>query len=134
MSCSRSSTGITWTICAREWIEADIDQGWASCAITQNGFIRIVSQPRYPSPISPSEAMFRMTLATGNPRHEFWHCAVSLLDEQLIDRSRIHGSRQVTDAYLLALATHHDGRLVTFDQSVSLSAVGSATADNLEIL
>ena len=37
---------------ARDFAERDIAQeGWASCAVTQNGFVRIVSQPRYPSPV-----------------------------------------------------------------------------------
>src|SRR5262249_18097872 len=39
---------------ARDWINAEIQHGWASCAITQNGFVRIISQPRYPSPVPPS--------------------------------------------------------------------------------
>src|SRR5262249_31680377 len=39
---------------ARDWINAEIQYGWASCAITQNGFVRIISQPRYPSPVPPS--------------------------------------------------------------------------------
>jgi len=119
---------------AREWIESEIEQGWASCAVTQNGFVRVISQERYPSPIAPSEAIERLASATKTPHHEFWPCSASLLDEQVIDRSRIHGPRQVTDAYLLALATQQGGRFVTFDQSVPLAAVISATGDNLTIL
>jgi len=64
----------------------------------------------------------------------FWPCSVSLLDEHIIDRSRLAGPRQVTDAYLLALATHHDGRLVTFDRSVPLNAVHGAQEANLTVL
>jgi uncharacterized protein len=46
----------------------------------------------------------------------------------------VHGPRQVTDAYLLALAVHRGGRFVTFDRSVALSAVPAATAANLTVL
>lgn len=119
---------------ARDWIKAEIQHGWASCAITQNGFVRIISQPRYPSPVSPSQAMDLLTRTTSTEHHEFWPCEISLLDSEFIDRRRVHGPKQVTDAYLLALATVHDGRFVTFDQSMALSAVHTAKQDNLTVL
>lgn len=119
---------------AREWLEAEIGSGWASCPITENGFVRIISQPRYPSPVSPSEAADLLDRASGTAHHQFWPCDLSLLDDSAIDRSRVHGPRQVTDAYLLALAVRHGGRLVTFDRSVVRSAVPEATADTLTVL
>jgi uncharacterized protein len=119
---------------ARDWLNAEIRHGWASCAITQNGFVRIVSQPRYPSPVSPELALDRLTRASNTKYHEFWPCSVSLLDTRVIDRSRLIGPRQVTDAYLLALATHHDARFVTFDRSVPLNAVHGAEEANLTVL
>ena len=119
---------------ARDWILAEIAHGWASCAITQNGLVRVVSQPGYPSPVSPSEAMDRLQAATETPHHEFWPCSVSLLDAVLIERTRVHGPRQVTDAYLLALAVEHGGRFVTFDRSIPLSAVPGASGENLVVL
>ncbi len=119
---------------ARDWINAEVGNGWASCAITQNGFVRIISQPRYPSPVSPSQAIDRLSRATNTEHHEFWACSVSLLDRDVIDHSRLHGHRQVTDAYLLALATANNGRLITFDQSVPVSAIRGAEEANLVIL
>src|SRR5262249_42472211 len=70
----------------------------------------------------------------GIEHHEFWPCTISVLDNKLIDRSRVHGPKQVTDAYLLALATAHHGRFVTFEQSVALSTVRTAKKDNLTVL
>lgn len=119
---------------ARDWLEGEIDSGWASCAITQNGFVRVISQPRYPSPVSPSQALDHLGRAAATEWHEFWPCPVSLLDAGAIDRARIHGPRQVTDAYLLGLAVHHGGRLATFDQSVPLSAVLGATVEHLSVI
>ena len=119
---------------ARAWIEDEIEHGWASCAITQNGFVRIVSEPRYPSPIPPAEAIALLAAACDQPHHEFWHCDVSLLDAEAIDRSRVLGPRQVTDVYLLALAAHHGGRLATFDRALSPAAVRGAAAGNLSVL
>ncbi len=119
---------------ALDWLDDEIGTGWASCAITQNGFVRIISQPRYPSPISPAEAIGLVDRACDSEHHEFWSCDVSLLDARIIDRSRLHGPRQVTDAYLLALATAHEGRFVSFDRSLSFSVVHGATKDHLTVL
>lgn len=116
---------------ARRWLEEEIDSGWASCAITQNGFIRVISQPRYPSPVSVAEAIDVLDEACAQPHHEYWPCELSLLDSETIDRTRVHGPRHVTDTYLLALATRHGGRFVTFDRSVPLAAVTGATRGNL---
>ena len=119
---------------AHDWLGDQIGGGWASCAITENGFVRVISQPRYPSPVSPAEAMDLLSRACGSDHHEFWSCEVSLLDASIVDRSRLHGPRQVTDAYLLALAMAHDGRFITFDRSLSLASVRGASEDHLTVL
>lgn len=119
---------------ARRWLETEIEHGWASCAITQNGFVRILSQPRYPSPVEPAIAIERLARATTAEHHELWDCSVSLLDAETIDRTRLHSSRQVTDAYLIALAVARQGRLATFDRSVPLSAVAGAEERHLAVL
>jgi predicted nucleic acid-binding protein len=49
-------------------------------------------------------------------------------------RACLHGPRQVTDAYLLALAVAHGGRFVTFDRSLSLASVHGASEDHMTIL
>lgn len=119
---------------AVRWLDDEIDGGWASCAITENGFVRIISQPRYPSPVSPAEAIALLAQATRSDRHAFWPCDLSVLDERAVDRTRVHGPRQVTDAYLLALAVAHGGRFVTFDRSVAQAAVTGATDEHLTVL
>jgi toxin-antitoxin system PIN domain toxin len=105
--------------------------GWASCAITQNGCLRIMSHPSYPNPLPISVIADRLREATSNRDHEFWSADVSLLDAGRIDASRIHGPRQLTDVYLLALACRQDGRFVTLDQSASVGAVIGARPKNL---
>lgn len=119
---------------AHEWLDAEISSGWASCAITENGFVRIISQPRYPSPVPPAAAIDLLGHARLSDHHAFWPCGVSLLDDGTVDRGRLHGPRQVTDAYLLALAVAHEGRFVTLDAAVPLSAVLGATPDHLVVL
>ena len=119
---------------ARAWISNEIEHGWASCAITENGFVRMISQPRYPSPVPPSQALDLLAQAAATEHHKYWPCAVSILDPGLFDRSRIHGSKQVADSYLLALAAANEGRFVTFDQTVSVSSVRIATKEHLTVL
>lgn len=119
---------------ARWWFEQEVQHGWASCAITQNGCIRILSQPSYPSPITLQRAARLVSHAASSTQHEYWNSEISILDETIFDHSRIHGHRQVTDAYLLGLAAHHGGRFVTFDQTISVSAVKTAHSDNLIVL
>ena len=119
---------------ARDWIKAEIRHGWASCAITQNGFVRIISQPRYPNPVPPAEAVKRLASAAHTSHHEFWPCDLSVLDGTRIDSTRVHSPRQVTDVYLLALATARKGRFVTFDQSIPREAVRGITNKNLVVL
>jgi predicted nucleic acid-binding protein len=72
--------------------------------------------------------------AASTASHEFWPCSVSLLSEQVIDRERLLGPKQVTDIYLLALAVAHGGRFATFDQSVPLAAVHGAQPEHVSIL
>lgn len=119
---------------ARAWLDREIASGWASCAITENGFVRIVSQPRYPSPVPPAVAIERLRRATATDHHRFWDCSVSILDADRADPSHIHGPRQVTDVYLLALAVANGGRFVTFDQSIATSAVSGFAPDHLVVI
>lgn len=119
---------------ARDWLGGNIDAGWASCPITQNGFVRIVSQPHYPSPVGCAHAIDLLAEACAQDEHEFWAGDVSLLDPRRVERTRLYGPRQVTDAYLLALAVAHEGHLVTLDRSVVTQAVSGATQEHLTVL
>ena len=116
---------------AREWFGEHATEGWASCPITQNGCVRIMSHPGYPNAHSVHEIMQRLRAATADRTHEFWPDSQSLLDERLIDATRVHGPRQLTDVYLLALAVKHGGRLVTFDASIALGAVKGAKTQHI---
>jgi toxin-antitoxin system PIN domain toxin len=118
---------------ARRWLDDEIHRGWASCVLTQNGFVRIISQSRYGGVVSTSAALEQLDEACSTDYHEFWACSLNLLDRSL-DRTRILGPRQLTDAYLLALAVHHGGRFVTLDTSVPRGAVPSASAEQLVVI
>lgn len=116
---------------AMTWLEKNIDGGWASCPLTQNGCIRILSQPNYPNSHALPDIATRLTEAINSPQHEFWPDSVSLLDETRINWQHLLGPKQITDTYLLALAVNNKGAFVTFDHAVSLNAVERATAKHL---
>ena len=116
---------------ARTWLEANIEQGWASCPLTQNGCLRILSQPAYPGSQPPGAIASRLAEATGTRWHEFWPDDLSLLEPRCVDWQHVLGSRQLTDVYLLALAVRRGGRLVTLDRAVPLAAVPNAGKTNL---
>jgi toxin-antitoxin system PIN domain toxin len=119
---------------ATTWFASHVQTGWASCPITQNGCIRIMSHPGYPNAVPMRAVIDRITDASATTFHEFWPDDISLLDTGVADASRIHGPRQLTDVYLLALALRHGGQFVTFDASVPLEAVRGASKNHLMIL
>ena len=119
---------------ATQWLSRNIAPGWASCAITQNGCVRIMAQPGYPNPLPAAQVAARLAEATRTQHHLFVASNVSLLDPDHFDTAQLLGHRQVTDAYLLGLAVAHGMRVVTFDASVALRVVRGATAAHVVIL
>ncbi len=93
-----------------------------------------MSNPVYPNPLPVQAVIEHLAEACHQAIHEFWQDAVSLLDSDVVDSTRIHGPRQLTDIYLLALAVRHGGRFVTFDTGIPLAAVRKATKQNLLML
>jgi uncharacterized protein len=119
---------------ATQWFAGHARAGWASCPITQNGCVRIMSHPGYPNALPVRAVMERLAEATTSGLHEFWPDDISLLDQDLVDAARIHGPRQLTDLYVLALAVRHGGRFATFDHSISIEAVKGAKARDMVLL
>lgn len=105
------------------------DTGWASCALTQNGFLRIVSHPRYPNALaSPAEALPLLADLCARSEHQFWVDEVSLLDAELVDGDRLLTHGQLTDTWLLALAVRKGGLLASFDKRLVTDAVAGGRA------
>lgn len=117
---------------AHAWWDANRESGWASCPLTQNGFVRIVSQRTYARPMQLAQALTILTEQTTGTDHAFWPDDISLLDSSLFDR--ILGPGQLTDLYLLALAVKHSGRLATLDRTIPLAAVRGAQARHLAVI
>ncbi|MEK0433367.1 MAG: hypothetical protein RLY60_2375 [Pseudomonadota bacterium] len=116
---------------AYEWLDRHIDQGWASCPLTQNGMLRVMSQSSYTNNQSLQNLVKRLRHFTATKHHVFWPDDISLLDEAFIDADKLLSPRQLTDAYLLTLAVKHGGRLITLDKRIPLNSVKGAKALNL---
>lgn len=113
---------------AHEWFGAR-ETAWATCPLTENGAVRVISHPRYPNTTgAASAAADIMTELCALPGHVFWPDSVSLLDSELVNTNRLTASKQVTDSYLLALAVANSGRLATFDKRLPTSAITGGEA------
>jgi toxin-antitoxin system PIN domain toxin len=112
----------------RAWFTANRAAGWATCPITESGFVRVSSNPKVlPSPIGVDAARGVLAALRAVEGHGFVADDVSLTDS---DVPAIAGHRQVTDAHLVALARRNGRRLVTFDAGV----LALAGADDVELL
>ncbi|MBC7604415.1 MAG: VapC toxin family PIN domain ribonuclease [Ramlibacter sp.] len=119
---------------AGQWFASNIGYGWASCPLTQNGCLRVMSQAGYsnPQPLAALVAMLHHSVQT--EFHTLWTDDISILDPARFNHSHIHSARQLTDLYLLGLAVENRGRLVSFDLRIPISAVRGATAANMVTL
>src|SRR5229473_2976762 len=90
----------------QNWFARNSRRGWATCPVTQTGFVRIVSNPAFsPDAVSPQEAISVLAANLQHRWHQFWADAIGLEEATHAFRHRVVGHQQVTDAYLLGLAT-----------------------------
>ncbi|GHC70529.1 ribonuclease VapC39 [Pseudorhodoferax aquiterrae] len=120
------------TLVALGWVEheahaavvqrLDAAAAWATCAITQLGFVRISSTSGiFSRTLSPPQAHAALQALCADAEHAYLaeHPAVTACDF-----GRLTGPRQTTDAYLLALAQHHGMRLLTLDKRLAQAFAG----------
>jgi toxin-antitoxin system PIN domain toxin len=119
-----------------EWFAGVANAGWATCPITESGCVRLLSTPAFTAnPPSVFSALRILQTATESGRnHHFWS------DDLPLSTLRARWGKglrhkQITDAYLLALAMHHEGCLVTFDTRMeALAGAGDLEQAGLVIL
>ncbi len=102
---------------AHHWFATVGQSSWATCPLTENGFVCIASHSKYPN--RPGDSPFVLNLlrqfcSAGN--HQFWADEVTL--RQIIVPGAVFTHNQITDLYLLALAVSHGGKLATLDQRI----------------
>ena len=104
---------------ANRWMEKYERMGWATCAITQIGFIRLSSQTSIfgDQAKTPEEARLLLAQYISRENHVYFSELPSATDSQ--ELSKIMGPNKVTDAYLVSVARFHHSRFVTFDQRLA---------------
>jgi hypothetical protein len=103
-----------------QWFAAKKPQGWATCPLTECGFVRLCSNPKIiPGPAKISSVIASLERITADPRHVFWNDDFQLSDTRFVHRGRLQGHRQITDAYLAGLCLKNNGFLATFDQGIT---------------
>ena len=103
----------------QEWLAEHAREGWATCPLTQTGFVRILSNPAFsPNALTPAQALALLRANLGHPAHRFWADEISFNQALEPFHPRLAGHQQVTDAYLLGLAMHRKGKLATMDRAV----------------
>jgi uncharacterized protein len=120
---------------AHDWFADNRAGGWATCPLTENGFVRILSNPAYGAAVERTVTLLdglRRFCASG--QHHFWPASLSLRDERVFNLAFVRGPRQLTDVYLLGLAKKMGGRLATFDRSIPLKAVPGCKPDTIDVI
>jgi toxin-antitoxin system PIN domain toxin len=119
---------------AHRWFGGRADAAWATCSLTQLGFVRIVSNPAFSrDALSPVEALAVLGENLVHPGHDFWADSLQVPTAVKGMEVSLQGYKQLTDAYLLALAHHRKGVLATFDRGLRTLA-GDAFRSSLEIV
>jgi len=121
---------------AVKWFTRHRAKGWATCPLTQGGFVRIVSNPAFSrDAVQPREAIHVLSANTAAEDHEFWPDELPFAEAVLFAGVRLMGHQQVTDAYLLGLAIRRGGVLATLDERIGmLMAPKSAEKKALEFV
>ena len=113
------------------WFIKNSSRGWATCPITENGAIRVLSQPIFAQgrrrPVELIELLHGWKRSEAE-HHCFWPDDVSLSDDALFHIDLITSHKHVTDTYLLGLAAKHGAKLVSFDRSLPWQAIRNGSA------
>lgn len=117
---------------AHDWFADAKGDGWATCPLTENGFVRVMRQRRPTWPVGEFVRLLRQFCNDRN--HQFWPETLSLTDPAVFEPAAIAGPHQITDVYLLALAVKKSAALATTDQSIPLGAVHGARDANLVVI
>lgn len=115
---------------AHRWFNSTGNEAWATCPMTQLGFIRISSNSKIiPAAVRPQDAVSLLRRILQLPGHHFWPDDVETVSSEEFSSIALTGHRQVTDAHLLALSKRHDGKLATFDRGISTLLGSSKPVD-----
>ncbi len=102
-------------------------EGWATCPLVENAFVRIFGRPAYPNgPGSPELARQILVQYCATPGHQFLNDDLPLRNSDWFPT--LPGSMALTDLYLLGLAVKHGCRFATFDRNIDASLIPGGRA------
>jgi len=121
---------------AQEWFSRKSREGWATCPFTQAAFVRIITNPAFSrDAVTPQEAVKLLSANLNHASHHFWADEISFVAATQPFVRRLAGHQQVTDAYLLGLAMHKQGKLATMDRVLlALLPEKNSAADFVELI
>ena len=118
---------------AHKWFAANRKFRWATCPLTENAFVRVLSNSAYPGrAVTIADAISRLRTFCSDRDHVFWPGSASLRERGRFHWDEVGNHRELTGIYLLALAISNKGRLATFDCGISLKAIEGAKEYHLE--
>ena len=118
----------------RRWFRANAEASFATCSLTQAGFLRITCSSAITGErFTLSDARALLLDFTKWPGHTFWPTTMSYFEATAPFERRMYGPKQITDAYLLGIAKHHGGKLATLDTAVK-SLAGPEFSDLVELI
>lgn len=98
------------------WFEVQQEEGWATCPLTEAGFVRVSCNPSVVHhTVTPLDAIGVLERLTQLGSHRFWPLDQSIVRLPDSLGVRLQGYRQITDAVLLAAAIQRHGQLATLD-------------------
>jgi toxin-antitoxin system PIN domain toxin len=101
---------------AEAWFLRQARSGWATCALTELGFVRLSSNPAYSrNAVSPLDAIELLSQLRELGKHHFWKALPSVLE---LERLPLAGHQQLNDALLVVQAEQQQGRVITFDAAL----------------
>ena len=119
---------------AHSWYTGVRDRLWATCPLTQGGFLRVASRALGGGPQAVREALAGLERDCRSPLHEYWSADIDMRNLTASQRGRLIGHNQVTDKQLLMLATRHKGQLVTFDTGLGQLATATGYSESVIVL
>jgi uncharacterized protein len=107
---------------AHAWFTRDAASGWATCLLTQTGFLRLSMNPQIVGiSLDGQAALDLLQSLVEHPDHRYAEMAPPLTATSFGELvPNLAGYRQVPDATLLYLARIHGMKFVTFDRAISV--------------
>ena len=118
----------------RQWFATRAPHGWATCALTQNGFLRTMLNPALKTSLNAESVIALLESSTADVHHSRWTEEFGIPAMLRPFAAHLRGHKQVTDAYLVALAVRHGGILVTLDRGAAALAGAAGYAGSVELI